>query len=84
MQDGFRKPEPISAVGRRYDRDLAERLQPGAESIARKCRISVAPERGGVLGNLARFGLDLSLELHRRIGQIIAPKRLLGGGRQGK
>ena len=81
MQDGFRKPEPIGAVGRRHDRDLAERLQPGTESVARKRGVSLAPERGGILGNLTGFGHDLGFQFDSRIGQIIALKRLLGGGR---
>src|SRR5439155_26271283 len=44
----------------------------------------LAPQRGGVLGDLAGFGLDLGLELDRRVGEVIALKRLLGGRGQGQ
>ena len=64
-------------------RDAAEDLQAAAEIVALERRVGIAPQRGGGGGHRAGFGLDLRLELDRRIGEVVALKRLLGDGDAG-
>ena len=70
----------LRAVLGRHHRDPAEDLQAAAEIVTLEGGVGVAPQRCGGRGHLAGFGLDLRLELDRRIGEVVALERLLGDG----
>ena len=79
LQNGLCEPEPVGAVVGRDRHDLSENLHAAAEIVALESGVGFAPQRGGGLGHLACFGLDLGFQLDRRVGEIIALERLVGG-----
>ena len=79
LQHGLGETQPVGAVVGRHRHDLPEDLHAAAEIVALEGGIGLAPQRGGGLGHLPGFGLDLGFELDRRIGEIIALERFVGG-----
>ncbi len=77
LQDGaWRAAASCALSSGATDDDLPEQLHAGAEIVALEGGVGLAPQRGGGLGDLAGFGLDLGFELDRRIGEIVALERL--------
>jgi hypothetical protein len=79
LQHGLGKTQPVRAVVGRDRHDLPEDLHAAAEIVALECGVGLAPQRRGGLRHLACLGLDLSFQLDRRVGEIIAFERLVGG-----
>ncbi len=79
LQHGLGEAQPVGAVVGRDRHDLPEDLHAAAEIVALEGGVGLAPQRGGGLGHLAGFGLDLGFELDRRIGEIVALEGLVGG-----
>ena len=79
LQNGLGQPEPVRAVVGRDRHDLSEDLHAAAEVVALEGGIRFAPQRRGGFRHLTRFALDLGFQLDRRIGEIIAPERFVGG-----
>ncbi len=78
LQHGPGKTQPVRAVIRRHRDDLAEDLHPGAEIIARKRGVGLAPQRRRGLADGARFTLDLGFQLDRRVGEGVTPEAFIG------
>ena len=79
LQNGLGQPEPVRAVVGCDRHDLTQDLHAAAEVVALEGGIRFAPQRCGGLRHLARFGLDLGFQFDRRIGEIIALERFVGG-----
>ena len=63
--------EPVAAVGRHDGCDLAEYLKTAAKIGSFEGRVGIGAQSRRRFGDGARFFLDLSLEVDRRVGKII-------------
>ena len=63
----------------RGGRDLPEDLQADPEVGALESGVGVVAQRRGGFGDRPRLALDLGLQLHGRIGEIVALERLVRG-----
>ena len=79
LQHGAREAQPVRGVVRRHGDELAEHRHAGAEIVLLEGGIGVAPQGGGRLGHRAGVALDLRFELDRRVVEIAALERLVGG-----
>ena len=82
LEDGLGELQPVRAVLGRGGSDLAEDLQADAEIGPAERGVGVAAQCRGGFGDRPGLTLDLGLQLHRRIGQLIALERLVGGIRR--
>ena len=81
LQHGLGEPQPVAAILGRDCCDLAQQLQPIAEIVAPKGCVGLAPQLRDRLRHRSGFRLDLRFELDRRVRQVVALERLLGGRR---
>ncbi len=79
LQHGARQPQPARCVGRRHGNELAEHRHAGAEIVLLEGGVGVAPQRRGRLGHRPGVALDLRFELDRRLVEIAALERFVGG-----
>ena len=77
LENGFRQPQPVTAVLRRDRRGLAEQCQRAAQIATLEGGVRVGLQRRRRLVDDPRFGLDLRLEPHPGVGQIVPPERLV-------
>ena len=76
------QPQPVGAVLGRGGGDLADDLQAGPEVETPEGGIRIGSQRRGRLGNRACLALDLGLQLHGGISEIIAFEGLVRGQRR--
>ena len=82
LEDGLGEPQPVGAVFGAGGRNLPENLQAYPEVGAPEGGIGVGAQHRGGFGDRPRLALDLGLQLHGRIGEIVALERLVRGTRR--
>src|SRR5262249_18036543 len=73
------EPQPGYATVGRDRHDLPEDLHAAAVVAALEGGIDLAPQRSNGFRRLPRLSLDLGFQFHRRVGEIGAFERLVGG-----
>ena len=84
LEDDPGEPQPVAGILGRGRGDLAEHREAGAVIIAPEGGVGVRLQRRIGLGDRPRLALDLSLQLDRGIGEIVALEGFVGGLRRDK